>query len=381
MATVLIQKRKRQNRNSYVIYYKDPYSGKKKYYKTHQKQKDAQQTANELRYLIDNGKLPEAVKSRIKAHLLSFHDVAEQLIIDWECKLQQGELSPITVKEYVRRTLQISLEIGMQLLCEFTKKDISNYRDNISRTTSNVNANRSLFVIKQVFKKGLELNSISENPISSIKQLSEKKHQRNKFLLPDGVITLIEASKLTIAKYYMPALIYLGAEHGASKQEVLSLRWSDIDFNFDGVGIIRFFRTKNNKERTEYFMPRSREAIIAWKKHLAWMRHRKKIKSNGSDFVFCHLDGSPIKSFKKAWKSICEKAGIENFHYHDLRHTFCSNLLLSGAGLKDVKDMIGHGDISMTDRYSHLTTRHKFLRQQQLAEHYESNDKMALGNT
>jgi DNA invertase Pin-like site-specific DNA recombinase len=72
----------------------------------------------------------------------------------------------------------------------------------------------------------------------------------------------------------------------------------------------------------------------------------------------------------KAWWRALEIACIKDFHFHDLRHTFCSNLILSGAGLKDVKEMIGHSDISMTDRYSHLTLAHKLHKQEQLAEHY-----------
>jgi site-specific recombinase XerD len=63
-------------------------------------------------------------------------------------------------------------------------------------------------------------------------------------------------------------------------------------------------------------------------------------------------------------------AGIVNLHFHDLRHTFCSNPLLSGAGLKDVKEMIGHSDISMTDRYAHLSLDRKLFWQEQLAKHY-----------
>ena len=57
MATVVIQKRERQNRNSYVIHYKDPSTAKTKYYKTFKRFKDAQQAANELRNLIDLGKI------------------------------------------------------------------------------------------------------------------------------------------------------------------------------------------------------------------------------------------------------------------------------------------------------------------------------------
>ena len=60
--------------------------------------------------------------------------------------------------------------------------------------------------------------------------------------------------------------------------------------------------------------------------------------------------------------------GVKNVNYLDLQHAFCSNLLISGATLNDVKEMIGHNDIAMTDRYSHLTRIHKKARQGELAK-------------
>jgi site-specific recombinase XerD len=62
--------------------------------------------------------------------------------------------------------------------------------------------------------------------------------------------------------------------------------------------------------------------------------------------------------------------GISDFHFHDLHHTFCSNLIMSGGDQKDAKEMIGHSDISMTDRYSHITVNHMIGRQEELAEYY-----------
>ncbi len=53
-------------------------------------------------------------------------------------------------------------------------------------------------------------------------------------------------------------------EHGASKQEALSLLWDHIDFDFEEIGLIRFFRTKNGMERTEFLMPRTKEAFLKW---------------------------------------------------------------------------------------------------------------------
>jgi integrase len=126
-------------------------------------------------------------------------------------------------------------------------------------------------------------------------------------------------------------------------------------------------------------MPRTKEALLNWKAHLEYMRHRRKITEIKSDHVFCRLDGTPIKCFNKAWWHSLKVAGITNFHFHDLRHTFCSNLILSGGGLKDAKEMIGHSDISMTDRYSHLTGDHRLRRQNRLAEHYSENGKTRVG--
>ena len=85
-------------------------------------------------------------------------------------------------------------------------------------------------------------------------------------------------------------MIFLGAEHGASKQEILSLRWSDIDFDFRDSGLVRFYRTKNVKERTDCLMPNTKEALLHWKKHQLLMRRKKKIDYNESDIVFSHHD-------------------------------------------------------------------------------------------
>ena len=192
-------------------------------------------------------------------------------------------------------------------------------------------------------------------PSKVVPLLSEKAHVRDAFVLPAELERILKASQNLRSRFYLPAAILLGAEHGASKQEILSLEWSKINFGFQDIGLIEFFRTKTGRKRTEYLMPRTKSALLEWQAHLNFMRHRKRIRNINTDLVFCHLDGSPMKRFDKAWKKTLEMAGIKGLHFHDLRHTFCSNLIISGAGIKDAKEMIGHRDISMTDRYSHLT--------------------------
>jgi integrase len=370
MATVIIQKRKRENRNSYLVSFKEPFTGKLKYYRAYKMKREAQQVANELRALLDSGKIPET--KRIKLNPLTFEDVTVSLKKEWIERLEKRDISEKTCQDYCIWLNVLTRHFGKFILCQITRDQIIAYRDNIQKAQTNVSANKYLSVIKKVFRHGLDLNAVIMDVTEGIPYLSEKAHVRNQFLLPAKLDTLIQATQKTKAKFYMPAIIYLGAEHGASKQEILSLLWSDIEFDYAKTGLLRLFRTKNSRERTEFLMPRTKKTLLEWRDHLRWMRHRRKIRTVKSNHVFCRLNGTPIKCFNNAWWRALELAGIEDFHFHDLRHTFCSNLILSGAGLKEAKEMIGHADISMTDRYSHLSFDHKRNQQRQLADHYEN---------
>jgi len=368
MATVVIQKREGKNGMSYSIRYAHPMTGEKKYFKTLRRYKDAQQEANDLRALLASGNVPR--KRDIKLNPLTFSEVAAFLKEEWRMRHLRHELSSRTFEGYSIWLSNLTRTFGSKMLCQLTEEDITEYRDSQIEKNSVVSANKYLRVIKYVFNHGLKLRATLYNPVKDIRLLSEKAHERKRFLTPSELVRLVEAASQGRTKKYLPAIIYLGAEHGASKQEILSLKWSDIDFSFSERGLIHFYRTKNKRERTDFLMPRTKKALIEWHDHLKLKRKRVRITEVNSDHVFCHIDGSPIKCFNKTWRSVCDSIGIKDLHFHDLRHTFGSNLLMSGASLKDVKEMLGHSDISMTDRYTHLTINHKLLTQTKLAEYY-----------
>jgi integrase len=371
MATVIIQRRKGMTKISYQVYFKEPLTGKRKYYKTYHRLKEAQQAANDLRAIIDSGKPPE--KKIKKMQLMTFKEVAESLKTEWNRKLLRGDISEKTHANYHYWLNILIRKYGNTLLCQITEKNVEDYVNNRAIINSRVTSNKYLYLFKKIFQQGLSLNAIVENPVANIKKMSEKDHELRRFLLPRELDRLVKAAQNSRSKFYLTAFIYLGAEHGACKQEIIDLKWRDIDFDFDEKGIIRLFRTKNKRERVEHLMPRTRQALLEWRDHLEYMRNRKKITKIKSDHVFCRLDGTPKKCFNRAWWGCLKQSGIKDFRFHDLRHTFASNLLLSGTSLKDVKEMIGHKDIAMTDRYSHLTLAHKLQKQKQLAAHYANN--------
>ena len=102
----------------------------------------------------------------------------------------------------------------------------------------------------------------------------------------------------------------------------------------------------------------SRQIPINYDLAQMFMRIRKD-KQLRSGFVFSSNVGKPLNSVKKGFKATCRRAGIEDFKFHDLRHTFASQMIMRGANLKDVQEILGHKTMTMTLRYAHLSQEHK----------------------
>jgi integrase len=111
--------------------------------------------------------------------------------------------------------------------------------------------------------------------------------------------------------------------------------------------------TKNGVTRTHRIMPRTREALVARLEHVNRYREKRGVRVKG-DFVVGNMDGIPFKSLKTAWNGLCNDHDFDDLHFHDHRHTYCTNALKAGCTLKETSVMIGHKTLRMTDRYSQL---------------------------
>ena len=192
--------------------------------------------------------------------------------------------------------------------------------------------------LKTIFNKAVEWGKIHKNPAKNIKKLKERNH-RLRYLTKEEIKNLYNAS----ADHLRPILI-VALNTGMRKSEILNLKWEDIDFH---QKIIYIMNTKNNEKREIPINQVVFDSLLKVKKH------------PDSPYVFCNKDGKPYGDVKTAFWHARKRAGIKNFRFHDLRHTFASHLVMAGVDLNTVKELLGHKDIKMTLRYAHLSPDYK----------------------
>ena len=131
---------------------------------------------------------------------------------------------------------------------------------------------------------------------------------------------------------------------GMRRGEILSLTWDHVNLT---QGVIRLTQTKNGEAREIPINETVRSV-------LAGLRTRIDVP-----WVFHDEAGNKFKDTRKRFEAACKRVGLTDFHFHDLRHTFASWLVMAGVPLATVSELMGHKSISMTMRYAHLSPAHK----------------------
>lgn len=135
----------------------------------------------------------------------------------------------------------------------------------------------------------------------------------------------------------------------ARKNEILQLRWSDVDL---ADSRLRFYETKNGEPRNVPISQFAFETLFDYHQKLS--EDEKSCENySESDYVFKSKLGTSAY-IKRAWYKALKAADIQNFRFHDLRHSCASDLLASGASLMHVKEVLGHKSIDATMIYAHL---------------------------
>ncbi|CAK0780350.1 single-strand DNA-binding protein [Gammaproteobacteria bacterium] len=159
---------------------------------------------------------------------------------------------------------------------------------------------------------------------------------------------LIAAAKTLSQKKssYLSDIIIVALHTGMRRGEMLGLEWSRVDFHA-GLIHLEASHTKTATRRSVPINATAREALLSRARY-------RSTHCPDARHVFCGQDCTPIVDPKEGFSSACRKAGIENFRFHDLRHTCAAWLVSAGVPIYDVRDVLGHSTVSMTERYAHL---------------------------
>ena len=211
---------------------------------------------------------------------------------------------------------------------------------------SNRSKNYAIALTRQVFNFAIRNELFAgDNPAAKFDELKKEDNRRMKFLSEEELNNLLEELKKHSYSVYLMALI--SADCGLRAGEIFKLTWADVSLEEKML----FLRdTKNGKNRFAYMTDRVAEEF-------------SKIKQGeGNEFVFQSKTGGKIdhvsRTFERAVKALGLNDGItdrrQKVVFHSLRHTFASRLVQKRVSLYEVKELLGHSDIAMTQRYSHL---------------------------
>ena len=206
--------------------------------------------------------------------------------------------------------------------------------------------NRELGCLRHMFNMAIAWGKAQNYPFgfgkNKVKFLKEPKG-KDRILSGEEETRLLEAVRLTTKSQHLEPIIITALNTGMRKGEILSLKWSNVDFK---TGHILVEGTKNGEIRR-----------VPMNQKLTGMLENGKKASSG-EYVFSD-NGKPYGDVKTGWWSALKRAKIEGLRFHDLRHTFGSRLGMAGVDIRTIQELMGHKDIKMTMRYSHPTPEHK----------------------
>jgi integrase len=301
---------------------------------------EADRMLRQLRTQVDSGEYVDPVSAPTFARFCKiFHERHGQLKVSY----QKNAHVTLSLGNFFGETKLSRITAGHIEQYRLMRRAEKSGRDGKS-ALSLVTINREIEVLRAMLAKAVKWEFLAKNPAEKVEDYDED-NKRERFLSNDEVRRLLRATKQSRSPLLRPA-VYLALETGMRKSELLGLRWDDIHFE---AGKILARETKSGEPR---HVPMSRRA--------RWLLNKLAARDPLATWVFesRDRDGAKASAFdvKTAWRAALRRARIEDFHFHDLRHTFASHFAMKGGNLYALAMILGHSNPKITiDRYAHLS--------------------------
>ncbi|WP_017430767.1 tyrosine-type recombinase/integrase [Vreelandella jeotgali] len=231
--------------------------------------------------------------------------------------------------------------IGRLHMDEVARGDIVNLISKHRRAHKPSSTNRILILVRFIYNCAIkwEAHGVNRNPTNKIESFPMN-NKRERYLTNEEAQRLLKAldqSDAPTVKYIVMMLLLTGAR----KSEVTHAQWKDIDRS------MRLWRIERNKSGKTRFVPLSNAAL----------RMLDQVpRYEGCPWIFPNPQTrKPYEFIYASWNTARRRAGLEDVRIHDLRHSFASFLINNGRSIYEVQQILGHTQITTTERYSHLS--------------------------
>ncbi len=256
-------------------------------------------------------------------------------------KHKQSTIRPTSASRIEQALKPLKERFGLKRLDDISAFEIEKYRRDrkeLGRVDGTIN--RELQTLRHLFNKAIDWGKAKSNPMKKVK-LRKEENTRSRFLTDDEEVKLFRACGNSLRDVVVMAL-----NTGFRRGELLSLTWPDIDFERELITVQAAYA--KNGDRRSLPMNKSTRIVL----------ERMKTSAGTSPQVFLNSHREAYRLVSTVFENAVERAEIENFHFHDLRHTFASRLVMAGIDLRTVQVLMGHKTINMTIRYAHLAPEH-----------------------
>jgi integrase len=200
--------------------------------------------------------------------------------------------------------------------------------------TNLTTCNRYLAALKATYSMAIRNRKADRNPVKEVR-LQKENNKRVRWLTPEEETRLFE-----VLPKEWHSLVLVALHTGLRRGELLRLKWADLNFQQ------RLLTVQESKAGEPRQVPMNDVVCEAL---------REILRRLDNPYVFPgRVKGLHLTDLPKEWGTWVIKAGLDDFRWHDLRHTFASRLVMAGVDLYTVKKLLGHHDLTMTERYAHL---------------------------
>ena len=220
------------------------------------------------------------------------------------------------------------------------------------RSHGPVGCNRLMARLRHLFNWSIAEGMIDRTPfkrgdVTLVQLDTHAERERTRRLQPGERERLLKH-----ATPHLQALIIAALSTGCRRGELLSLQWSQIQRDQQGEAQLIVLPASKTKTHDLRVIPVSSD--------LRAVLEMRRTDPTGQPlppdaYVFGNAVGEPLTDIKTAWRNTCRRAGIHDLHFHDLRREFACRLLESSASLHDVREFLGHANITTTSRYLRST--------------------------